>query len=59
MIFNKIKFHVNTSLGLVGGLHPLPPLCPRLMLRPRRCLLLRIEISAYELTRTGLNIYTH
>jgi len=28
MIFNKIKCHVNTSLGLVGGMHP--PLCPRL-----------------------------
>jgi len=27
-IFNEIKFHVNTSLGLVGGMHP--PLCPRL-----------------------------
>jgi len=23
MIFNKIKCHVNTSLGLVGGMHPL------------------------------------
>jgi len=28
MIFNEIKGHVNTSLGLVGGMHP--PLCPRL-----------------------------
>jgi len=28
MIFNEIKRHVNTSLGLVGGMHP--PLCPRL-----------------------------
>jgi len=27
MIFNEIKCHVNTSLGLVGGMHP--PLCPR------------------------------
>jgi len=32
MIFNEIKFHVNTSLGLVGEMHPLhPPLCPRLV----------------------------
>jgi len=31
IIFNEIKCHVNTSLGLVGGMHPLhPPLCPRL-----------------------------
>jgi len=22
MIFNEIKCHVNTSLGLVGGMHP-------------------------------------
>jgi len=29
MIFNKIKCHVNTSLGLVGGMHP--PLYPRLI----------------------------
>jgi len=28
MIFNEIKCHVNTSLGLVGEMHP--PLCPRL-----------------------------
>jgi len=27
VIFNEIKRHVNTSLGLVGGMHPL---CPRL-----------------------------
>jgi len=26
MIFNEIKCHVNTSLGLVGGMHPLHPL---------------------------------
>ena len=27
-----IKCHVNTSFGLVGGMHPLhPPLCPRLL----------------------------
>jgi len=26
MIFNEIKCHVNTSLGLVGGMHPcIPP----------------------------------
>jgi len=32
MIFNEIKCHVNTSLGLVGGMHSLhPPLCPRLL----------------------------
>jgi len=32
MIFNEIKCHVNTSLGLAGGMHPLhPPLCPRLI----------------------------
>ena len=32
MIFNEIKCHVNTSLGLDGGLHPLhPSLCPRLL----------------------------
>jgi len=29
MIFNETKCHVNTSLGLVGGMHP--PLCPRLL----------------------------
>jgi len=30
MIFNEIKCHVNTFLGLVG-MHPLhPPLCSRL-----------------------------
>jgi len=28
MIFNEIKSRVNTSLGLVGGMHP--PLYPRL-----------------------------
>jgi len=31
MSFNEIKCHVNTSFGLLGGMHPLhPPLCPRL-----------------------------
>jgi len=30
MIFNEIKCCVNTSLGLVGGMHS--PLCPRLPL---------------------------
>jgi len=25
MIFNDIKCHVNTSLGLVGEMHPLHP----------------------------------
>jgi len=25
MIFNEIKCHVNTFLGLVGGMHPLHP----------------------------------
>jgi len=25
MIFNEIKCRVNTSLGLVGGMHPLHP----------------------------------
>ena len=32
MIFNEIKCCVNTSLGLVGGMHTLHPhpLCPRL-----------------------------
>jgi len=31
MTFNKIKCHVNTFIGLVGGMHSLhPPLCPRL-----------------------------
>ena len=25
MIFNEIKCHVNTSLGVVGGMHPLHP----------------------------------
>ena len=29
MIFNEIKCHVNTSLGLMGGMHP--PLYPRLL----------------------------
>jgi len=31
MIFNEIKCHVivNTSLGLVGGIHPLHPPCVR------------------------------
>jgi len=34
MIFNEIECHVNTSLGLVGGMHPLhPPLCLRLDVR--------------------------
>jgi len=34
MILNEIKCHVNTSLGLVGGMHPLhsPPV-PRLVKR--------------------------
>jgi len=32
MIFNEIKCHVNTTLGLVGGCIPcIPPLCPRLL----------------------------
>jgi len=30
MIFNEIKYHVNTSLGLVGDAPPASPLCPRL-----------------------------
>jgi len=30
MIFNEIKCHVNTSLGLVGGASPTSPLSPRL-----------------------------
>ena len=29
MIFNEIKCHFNTSLGLVGGMHPLHPPCAR------------------------------
>ena len=29
MVFNEIKCHVNTSLGLVGGMHPLHPPCVR------------------------------
>jgi len=30
MIFSEIKCHVNTCLGLVGGMHPLhPPSCVR------------------------------
>jgi len=28
MIFNEIKCRVNTSLGLVGGMHPLHPPVP-------------------------------
>ena len=32
MILNEIKCHINTSLDLVEGMHPLnPPLCPRLV----------------------------
>jgi len=32
MIFDEIKCHVNTSLGLVGGdASPASPLCPRLL----------------------------
>jgi len=31
MIFDEIKCHVNTSLGLLGGVSPAPPLCPRLV----------------------------
>jgi len=30
MIFNEIKCHVNTSLGLVRGCITCTPLCPRL-----------------------------
>jgi len=31
MIFNEIKCHFNTCLGLVGGMYPRhPPLCPPL-----------------------------
>ena len=29
LIFNEIKCHVNTSLGLVGVMHPLHPPCVR------------------------------
>jgi len=29
MILNEIKCHVNTSLGLVRGIHPLYPPCVR------------------------------
>jgi len=29
MSFNEIKFHVNTSLGLVGGCIPYIPPCVR------------------------------
>jgi len=29
MIFSEIKCHVNTCLGLVGGMHPLHPPCVR------------------------------
>ena len=33
MIFNEIKCHVNTSLGLLGGCIPcIPPLCPHLLI---------------------------
>ena len=33
MIFNEIKCHVNTSLGLVGEMHPLHPPCVRACIR--------------------------
>ena len=34
MIFNEIKFYVNTSLGLVGWMHPLhPPPCAAPVMR--------------------------
>ena len=35
MIFNEIKCHVNTSLGLVGGWIPCMPLCVRAWVLPR------------------------
>jgi len=33
MIFNEIKCHVNTSLGLLGGMHPSPLFAPGQVLR--------------------------
>jgi len=36
MIFSEIKCHVNTSLGLVGGKHPLHPSpCARACRKPK------------------------
>jgi len=39
MIFNEIKCHVNTFLGLVGGgMHPLHPPCVRACLAVEHCI---------------------
>jgi len=52
MLFNEIKCHVNTSLGLVGGdASPASLLCPRLL----KCLILcweRISFQGYCFPRT-------
>ena len=51
MTFNKIKCHVNTFIGLVGGMHSLhPPLCPRLTAS-----FLIHQICCTGLVRPGLN----
>jgi len=50
MLFNEIKCHVNTSLGLVGGMHPVhaSPLCPRLsIVRLRWCKVLQLTASPW------------
>jgi len=48
MIFNEIEFHVNTSLGLVGGMHPLHPPCVRAWFGPRNLFNRRTPIPKYD-----------
>jgi len=51
MRVNEMKCHATTSLGLVGGMHPLhPPLCPRLTAS-----FLIHQICCTGLVRPGLN----
>jgi len=38
MILNEIKCHINTSLGLVGGMYPLHHPCVRACVTGKICL---------------------
>jgi len=55
MIFNEIKCHVNTSLGLVGG--DASPLCPRLDVNSLFSVAFGKSLKQWFLTGGGLNIF--
>ena len=54
MIFNEIKCHVNTCLGLVGGMHPLHPPCVRAWFQvPRLGVQERVGFLSVETQQVG------